>query len=92
MACGGHALPGGRQTVPLTIANDLDTRGWLTGVKTFVFHMHLPHYAVTTTDPKAIHVLARQPVDLARPHPFIEAGNRRFQHVSLDAAERPTRR
>jgi hypothetical protein len=71
-------LPGTRRTVPLSTANDLDTRGWLTGVKTFVFHMHLPHYAVTTDDPKAIHVLARQPIDTSKPHPFIEEGNREF--------------
>ena len=38
--------------------------------------MHLPHYAVTTDDSKAIHVLARQPIDMSNPHPFTEAGNR----------------
>ena len=69
---------GTTRTVPLSTARDLDTRGWLTDVNTFVFHMHLPHYAVTTDDPKAIHVLARQPIDMSRPHPFIEAGNREF--------------
>ena len=71
-------VPGTTQTVPLSITGDLDTRGWLTDVKTFVFHMHLPHYAVTTEDPGAIHVLARQPIDTSKPHPFIEAGNREF--------------
>ncbi len=70
--------PGTTHTVPLSIAGDLDARGWLTNVNTFVFHMHLPHYAVTTGDPKAIHVLARQPIDLSRPHPFIDEGNREF--------------
>jgi hypothetical protein len=40
--------------------------------------MHLPHYAVTTNDAGAIHVLARQPIDLSKPHPFTEAGNREF--------------
>ena len=31
------------------------------------------------TDEKAgVKVLATQPIDLARPHPFIEAGNREF--------------
>jgi hypothetical protein len=40
--------------------------------------MHLPHYAVTTDDAKAIRVLARQPIDPSRPHPFSEAGNREF--------------
>jgi hypothetical protein len=70
--------PGTRNPVPLLVNNDLDARGWLTGVVSFVFHMHLPHYAVTTDDPNAIHVLARQPVDTSRPHPFVEAGNRDF--------------
>jgi hypothetical protein len=69
---------GTTRTVPLSIPQDLDTRGWLTGVETFVFHMHLPHYAVITDDPGAIRVLARQPIDMSKPHPFIEAGNREF--------------
>ena len=71
-------VQGTRQTVPLSITRDLDTRGWLTDVKTFVFHMHLPHYAVTTQDPGAIQVLARQPIDMSKPHPFVEAGNSEF--------------
>ncbi|MGC1379471.1 MAG: hypothetical protein WA814_00450 [Candidatus Baltobacteraceae bacterium] len=69
---------GTQQTLPLSIAGDLDTRGWLNGVSTFVFHMHLPHYAVTTEDPKAIRVLARQSIDLSKSHPFTDAGNREF--------------
>ena len=68
--------PGTTKTVPLSIAGDLDRRGWLDGVSTFVFHMHLPHYAVTTDDANAVHVLARQPIDTSTPHPFTEAGNR----------------
>lgn len=68
--------PGTRRPVPIVAANDLDTRGWLAGVSSFVFHMHLPHYALTEENPKGVHVLARQPVDLAKPHPFTEAGNR----------------
>lgn len=71
-------VKGTTQTVPLSITSDLDTRGWLTDVNTFVFHMHLPHYAVTTEDPGVIHVLARQPIDMSKPHPFVEAGNREF--------------
>lgn len=71
-------VQGTNRLVPLSITNDLDTRGWLRGVETFNFHMHLPHYAVTTNDTKAIRVLARQPVDLSRSHPFIDAGNREF--------------
>jgi len=71
-------VPGTKKLVPLSIAKDLDTRGWLQGVTTFNFHMHLPHYAVTTDDTRSIHVLARQPIDMSRPHPFTEAGNREF--------------
>ena len=63
---------------PLTINHDLDTLGLLKGVTTFNFHMHLPHYAVTTKDAKAARVLTQQPIDLSRPHPFTEAGNKEF--------------
>jgi hypothetical protein len=63
---------------PLLKASDYDSRGWLDGVSTFNFHPHLPHYAVTTDEPGAIHVLARQPIDMSHPHPFTEAGNRDF--------------
>src|SRR3954466_2189573 len=63
---------------PLLKSRDVDPRGWLDGVPTFNFHQHLPHYAVTTDDPGAIHVLAQQPIDLSHPHPFSEAGNRAF--------------
>jgi hypothetical protein len=71
-------VPGTTLPVPLSITRDLDERGWLSGVTTFNFHMHLPHYAVIADDPKVIHVLAREPIDLSKPHPFIEAGNREF--------------
>jgi hypothetical protein len=71
-------LPGTRQVVALTAIRDLDTLGWLNGVTRFNFHMHLPHYALTTEDTKSVHVLGRQPIDLSRPHPFTEAGNREF--------------
>jgi hypothetical protein len=63
---------------PLTAMRDLDTQGWLANVSTFNFHQHLPHYALTTDDTRSIRVLARQPIDLTRPHPFIEAGNTEF--------------
>ena len=69
--------PETRKLAPLTIAKDLDTKGWLNGVTTFNFHMHLPHYAVTTDD-NSVHVLARQPIDTSKPHPFIEQGNTEF--------------
>jgi len=66
------------QIAPLTIMRDLDTQRWMDGVTTFNFHPHLPHYALTTENPDIIYVLATQPVDISRPHPFIAAGNREF--------------
>jgi hypothetical protein len=66
------------QIAPLTINKDLDKLALLKGVTTFNFHMHLPHYALTTEDTKSVHVLSRQPIDLDRPHPFTAAGNREF--------------
>jgi hypothetical protein len=71
-------VKGTNEIAPLTQVKDLDAREWLNGVTTFNFHPHLPHYAVTTEDTKSIHVLARQPIDMSRPHPFTEAGNREF--------------
>lgn len=62
----------------MSVANDLDRPGWLHGVTTFNFHKHPPHYAVTGNDAKSIHVLARQPIDMSKPHPFTEAGNHEF--------------
>ena len=70
--------PKTEKLAPLSIAQDLDTRGWLKGVTTFNFHMHLPHYAVTNDDPRAVHVLAKQPIDTSKPHPFTDAGNTEF--------------
>ena len=69
---------GTKRIASLSVERDLDTRGFLKGVTSFNFHPHLPHYALKTDDPKAIHVLARQPIDLTRPHPFTNAGNREF--------------
>jgi hypothetical protein len=66
------------QIAPLTVNKDLDKLHLLDKVKTFNFHLHLPHYAVTTQDPNAIHVLSTQPIDLERPHPFTAAGNKEF--------------
>jgi hypothetical protein len=71
-------VPGTNKLAPLSITRDLDTRGWLHGVTTFNFHMHLPHYALTTDEAESIHVLARQPIDTSKPHPFTEEGNREF--------------
>lgn len=66
------------QIAPLTVARDLDQLGLLNGVATFNFHLHLPHYSLTAEAGDAIHVLARQPVDLSRPHPFMAQGNKEF--------------
>ena len=74
-------VPGTDQIAPLTTNKDLDKLGLLNGVTTFNFHLHLPHYAVTTEDTKSIHVLASQPIDLSRPHPFTAAGNREFNSL-----------
>jgi hypothetical protein len=71
-------VEGTREIAPLTINRDLDRLGMLNGVTTFNFHLHLPHYALTTEDTAPIHVLSTQPIDLARPHPFTAAGNREF--------------
>ena len=66
-------VEGTNQIAPLTAMRNFDTRGWLTGVTTFNFHQHLPHYALTE-DSGSARVLARQPIDMSKPHPFTEAG------------------
>jgi hypothetical protein len=72
-----------RRLAPLSIASDLDTKHWMKGVTTLNFHMHLPHYAVTSQDGPdvPVRVLARQPIDQSRPHPFTDAGNTEFNMV-----------
>jgi hypothetical protein len=71
-------IPGTSRITPLTVNRDLDSRGWLNGVSNFSFHKHLPHCAVTTDDSPLVAVLATQPIDMSRPHPFTEGGNREF--------------
>jgi hypothetical protein len=71
-------VEGTSKIAPLNARRDLDKLGLLNGVSTFNFHLHLPHYALTTEDSNAIQVLAKQPVDLTRPHPFTEAGHKEF--------------
>lgn len=63
---------------PLTVMRDSDARGWLDGVSNFNFHLHLPHYEVMDEGRGAVRVLAKQPIDLSRPHPFTTAGNEEF--------------
>jgi hypothetical protein len=66
------------EPVPVVASRDLDARGLLKNVSSMNFHQHQPHYALTAPDTKGVHVLARQPVDLDRPHPFTAAGNKEF--------------
>jgi hypothetical protein len=72
---------GTKEIAPLTAFRDLDALGLLRDVPTLNFHPHLPHYAITDEAGeagKAVKLLARQPMDLDRTHPFIEAGNTEF--------------
>jgi hypothetical protein len=71
-------VPGTREIAPLVAARDLDQLGLLRDVPTLNFHPHLPHYEVTGGAVASIHVLARQPVDRERPHPFTEDGATEF--------------
>jgi len=72
---------GTRDIAPLTAFRDLDKLGLLEDVPTLNFHLHLPHYAVTNDDGKTVRVLARQPVDPERPHPFTAAGNKEINSL-----------
>jgi hypothetical protein len=71
-------VKGTRDIAPLTAFRDLDKPGLLNKVPTLNFHPHLPHYALTQDDGKTVKLLARQPIDLNRPHPFTDAGNTEF--------------
>ena len=72
-------VEGTRNIAPLTAFRDLDRPRLLANVPTLNFHPHLPHYEVTGgQEGKTIHVLARQPIERARPHPFTTAGNTEF--------------
>ena len=71
-------VKGTKDIAPLTALRDVDGLGMLENVPTLNFHPHLPHYELTTNDTKLVHMLARQPIDLERPHPFSAAGNTEF--------------
>jgi hypothetical protein len=71
-------VKGTRDIAPLTTFRDFDKLGLLKNVPTLNFHPHLPHYALTNDDGKTVQVLARQPIDPDRPHPFTAAGNKEF--------------
>jgi hypothetical protein len=71
-------VPGTKEIAPLTAFRDIDSLGLLRDVPTLNFHPHLPHYELTGGDTMSVRLLARQPIDLDRPHPFTTAGNREF--------------
>src|SRR6266566_2958613 len=71
-------VKGTKEIAPLSAFRDIDKLGLLKNVPTLNFHPHLPHYELTTKDPKSVHLLARQPIDPDRPHPFTAAGNTEF--------------
>lgn len=71
-------VPGTRDITPLNTRPDLDALGLLKDVTTFNFHPHLPHYALTAPESESLRLLGRQPVDVGRPHPFIDEGNTEF--------------
>ena len=71
-------VKGTRDIVPLTAFRDFDKPGLLKNVPTLNFHQHLPHYEITSRDDSSVQVLARQPIDPDRPHPFTAAGNKEF--------------
>jgi hypothetical protein len=69
---------GTNEIAPLTTFRDLDKPGLLRDVTALSFHRHLPHYEITEKDSKTIRLLACQPIELERPHPFTAAGNTQF--------------
>jgi hypothetical protein len=71
-------VKGSNNIAPLTAFRDIDELGLLNNVPTLNFHPHLPHYEVTGSDGKSVQLLARQPIDPDRPHPFTQAGNKEF--------------
>ncbi|WP_174187003.1 hypothetical protein [Nocardia barduliensis] len=67
-----------KSIAPLTTFRDLDAPHLLENVTTFNFHPHLPHYHLTAPGSESVRLLARQPIDLHRPHPFTAEGNTEF--------------
>jgi hypothetical protein len=71
-------VKGTKEIAPLTAFRDLDKLDLLNKVPTLNFHLHLPHYELTENAGEKVQVLARQPIDPDRPHPFTAAGNTEF--------------
>ncbi|MFI2281172.1 hypothetical protein [Nocardia beijingensis] len=67
-----------KSIAPLTTFRDLDALHLLDDVTTLNFHPHLPHYHLTAPASESVRLLARQPIDLERPHPFTAEGNTEF--------------
>ena len=83
-------VQGTNQITPLSF-RDLDKLGLLNGVTTFNFHLHLPHYALTTEDTKSVHVRPRS----RSTFPGLTRSPRRgiaSSIVALDASESSARR
>ncbi|MGE2836619.1 hypothetical protein [Mycobacterium sp. SMC-4] len=74
-------IAGTNDVAPLTAFHERDGLGLLDNVPSLSFHSHLPHYVLTAPEDDHLRVLARQPVDLQRPHPFTAAGNTEFNAV-----------
>lgn len=74
-------VQGTRNIAPITAFPDLDKLGLLKDVPTLNFHPHLPHYALLDNNVSSVHVLARQPIDPDRPHPFTAAGHTEFNSL-----------
>lgn len=72
---------GTREPLALNTFREFDELGLLDGVPTLSFHQHLPHYELTAPEGANLRVLARQPIDPDRPHPFTDAGNSAFNAV-----------
>lgn len=68
----------GGEIVPLNALRQNDVRGLLKDVDTLSFHRHLPHYELLPGAEDSVKVLARQPIDMDRPHPFTLDGNTEF--------------
>ena len=81
-------VPGTKEIAPLTGFRDIDSLGLLKDVPTLNFHLHLPHYELTGGDATSARLLARQPIDLDRPHPFTAAGDYGVQLPAVDATQR----
>jgi len=71
-------IKGTKEISPLTAFRDIDKLDLLKDVPTLNFHPHLPHYEIIEKNGQFVSLLARQPIDLERPHPFTTAGNKEF--------------